>query len=52
MADVGVIGVPSPREGEVPRAYIVKKELSTLSEEVCCKEIVFSSNVTILSFGS
>ena len=32
MKDVGVIGVKSEREGELPRAYIVREE--TLTEEI------------------
>ena len=32
MKDVGVIGVKSEREGELPRAYIVREE--TLTEEM------------------
>ena len=32
MKDVGVIGVESEKEGELPRAYIVREE--TLTEEM------------------
>jgi hypothetical protein len=36
VADVGVVGVESEREGdgESPRAYIVRKEGSCLTEQV------------------
>ena len=33
VADVAVIGIPHERSGEAPRAYIVKKPGSQLSEE-------------------
>ena len=33
VADVAVIGIPHERFGEAPRAYIVKKPGSTLSEQ-------------------
>ena len=36
MADVGVVGVENEREGdgESPRAYIVRKEGTSLTEQV------------------
>ena len=33
VKDVGVIGVKSDREGEVPLAFIVREEESSLSED-------------------
>ena len=33
IADVAVIGIPNPTAGELPRAYVVRKHDSTLSEQ-------------------
>ena len=33
VADAAVIGIPSEREGEVPRAYVVRAKDSTITEE-------------------
>ena len=33
VAAVGVVGVPDETAGELPRAYVVKKEGSQISEE-------------------
>ena len=34
MADVGVIGVPSEKEGEIPRAFIVRSDDSLTEDQV------------------
>ena len=34
VADSGVVGVADERAGELPRAYIVKKDASLTQEEV------------------
>ena len=34
IADVGVIGVPDERAGEVPRAFIVKRDANLSEEDV------------------
>lgn len=33
LADAGVIGIPHPKSGEVPRAYVVKKKGADVNEE-------------------
>ena len=34
VADVGVVGIPHPEFGQVPRAYIVRKRPSLTAEDV------------------
>ena len=34
VLDVGVIGVPSEREGELPKAYVVKTRDSSITQQV------------------
>ena len=39
VADVGVIGIPCSRNGEVPRAYVVKAAGSGLNEEAVANQV-------------
>jgi len=34
VADVGVIGIPNEESGEVPKAFVVKKDQSLTEEEL------------------
>uniref|UniRef100_H2YVG9 AMP-dependent synthetase/ligase domain-containing protein n=1 Tax=Ciona savignyi TaxID=51511 RepID=H2YVG9_CIOSA len=34
VADVGVTGIPDPQSGEVPRAYVVRKDISLTEDEL------------------
>ena len=34
VVDVGVIGVPSEREGELPKAYVVRAQDSNVTQQV------------------
>ena len=50
VLDVGVVGVPSERQGEAPRAYIVLKEGAKLTEQVTQIFYIFNFDPNILIY--
>ena len=46
VADAGVVGIPDVSAGELPRAYVVLKEIITCTEEEI-KEFVAGSKIFI-----